>query len=149
MTRKPDICEQTTKFREACLTCPMFLTTAEFLPQHHSHRQQVLRIISAAEARGQVRLVEMKEQVLGNLDRIITTLQDDPQPGEEITDASLTTPITSSPRHVNAPRAPTAAPSPHYAEWTPPACRSPSTPSPAKPASPDRGSTPNPTCGPR
>lgn len=80
--------QQTCPHANACLTCPMFLTTAEFLPQHHSHRQQVLHIISAAEARGQTRLVEMNEQVLGNLDRIITTLQDDPQPGEEITNAS-------------------------------------------------------------
>ena len=24
----------------ACLTCPMFLTTSEFLPQHHAQRQQ-------------------------------------------------------------------------------------------------------------
>jgi len=80
--------QQTCPHANACLTCPMFLTTAEFLPQHHSHRQQVLHIISAAEARGQTRLVEMNEQVLGNLDRIITTLQDDSQPGEEITNAS-------------------------------------------------------------
>ena len=40
------------KFREACLTCPMFLTTAEFLPQHHQQRQQTLQLIAAAEARG-------------------------------------------------------------------------------------------------
>jgi len=66
----------------------MFLTTAEFLPQHRTHRGQVIELITAAEARGQTRLVEMNEQVLGNLDRIITTLQDDPQPGEEITNAS-------------------------------------------------------------
>jgi hypothetical protein len=65
------------KFREACLTCPMFVTTPEFLPQHHEHRQQVLQIISAAEARGQLRLVEMNQQVLGNLDTIITSLETD------------------------------------------------------------------------
>ncbi len=61
----------------ACLTCPMFITTPEFLPQHHEHRQQTLQIITAAQARGQQRLVEMNQQVLGNLDRIITTLTDD------------------------------------------------------------------------
>lgn len=61
----------------SCLTCPMFVTTAEFLPQHHQHRQQVLQIISAAEARGQQRLVEMNQQVLGNLDTIITSLEND------------------------------------------------------------------------
>jgi hypothetical protein len=55
----------------------MFVTTPEFLPQHHQQRQQVLQIMSAAEARGQLRLVEMNQQVLGNLDRIITALKDE------------------------------------------------------------------------
>jgi integrase len=58
----------------ACLTCPMFLTTPEFLPQHRTHRQQVIELITAAEARGQTRLTEMNQQVLGNLDRITTAL---------------------------------------------------------------------------
>ena len=65
------------KFREACLTCPMFVTTAEFLPKHREQRQQVVQIISAADARGQHRLVEMNQQVLGNLDNIITALEND------------------------------------------------------------------------
>ena len=34
----------------SCLTCPMFVTTAEFLPQHHAQRQATLQIITAAEA---------------------------------------------------------------------------------------------------
>jgi hypothetical protein len=55
----------------------MFITTPEFLPQHHDHRQQIVQIISAAEARGQTRLAEMNQQVLANLDNIITGLQDD------------------------------------------------------------------------
>lgn len=55
----------------------MFVTTPDFLPQHREHRQQVLQIITAAEARGQQRLVEMNQQVLGNLDQIITALDDD------------------------------------------------------------------------
>ena len=73
----------------ACLTCPMFVTTPEFLPQHREHRQQVLQIITAAEARGQLRMAEMNQQVLVNLDNIITTLQADPGPeGREAADAS-------------------------------------------------------------
>jgi integrase len=59
----------------ACLTCPMFVTTPQFLPQHHQQRQQVIQIISAAEARGQQRLAEMNRQVLGNLDQIIAALE--------------------------------------------------------------------------
>lgn len=62
------------KFREACLTCPMFLTTGEFLPQRREQRQQTLQLITAAEARGQQRLTEMNRQVLHNLDTIITAL---------------------------------------------------------------------------
>ena len=61
----------------ACLTCPMFLTTSEFLPQHNGQRQQVLQLITAAEANGHTRIVEMNRQVLENLDRIITALKDD------------------------------------------------------------------------
>jgi hypothetical protein len=57
----------------------MFITTAEFLPQHREHRQQTLQIISAAEARGQKRLVEMNRQVADNLKKIITSLEDDGQ----------------------------------------------------------------------
>jgi len=69
--------QKTCPHANACLTCPMFLTTAEFLPQHRTHRGQVIELITAAEARGQTRLVEMNQQVLGNLDRIIDTLADD------------------------------------------------------------------------
>lgn len=69
--------QQTCPHANACLTCPTFLTTAEFLPQHREHRTQILQILSAAEARGQQRIVEMNTQVLGNLDRIIDALGDD------------------------------------------------------------------------
>ena len=71
----------------ACLTCPMFVTTPEFLHQHREHRQQVLQIITAAEARGQARLAEMNQQVLGNLDNIITALEADTD-RKEAADAS-------------------------------------------------------------
>jgi hypothetical protein len=56
----------------------MFVTTEEFLPQHHAQRQATLQIISAAEARGHARVAEMNRQVAGNLDKIIATLE----PGE-------------------------------------------------------------------
>ena len=61
----------------SCLTCPMFVTTAEFLPQHHAQRQATLQIISAAEAAGHVRVAEMNRQVAGNLDKIITGLENE------------------------------------------------------------------------
>lgn len=59
----------------------MFITTPEFLPEHHQHRSQVLQIISAAEARGQQRLAEMNQQVLTNLEKIITALESDRDTG--------------------------------------------------------------------
>jgi len=70
--------QQTCPHANACLTCPMFVTTAEFLPQHREQRHQTLQIISAAEARGQARVVEMNRHVLGNLDHVITALESEP-----------------------------------------------------------------------
>ena len=70
--------QQACPHANACLTCPMFITTPEFLPQHRQHRGEVLQIISAAEARGQHRLAEMNQQVLANLDTVITALNDQP-----------------------------------------------------------------------
>ena len=61
----------------SCLTCPMFATTAQFLPQHHAQRQATWQIISAAEAAGHVRVAEMNRQVAGNLDKIITALENE------------------------------------------------------------------------
>lgn len=71
--------QQSCPHANACLTCPMFITTPEFLPQHRQHRGEVLQIITAAEARGQHRLVEMNRQILTNLDTVITSLTDDPE----------------------------------------------------------------------
>jgi len=66
----------------------MFITTAEFLPQHRQQHQQLLQIISAAQARGQTRLAEMNRQVADNLNKVITALEED-QPGrQETADAS-------------------------------------------------------------
>lgn len=66
----------------------MFITTPEFLPQHREQRQQLLQIVSAAEARGRARVVEMNRQVLGNPEQIITALEADPDEPEATADAS-------------------------------------------------------------
>jgi integrase len=71
----------------ACLTCPMFLTTVEFLPHHRRQREEVVQLVKVAEARGQRRLVEMNRQVLANLDRIISGLEED-STDTEVPDAS-------------------------------------------------------------
>jgi len=61
----------------------MFVTTAEFLPQHHAQRRHTLQIITAAEAAGHARVAEMNKQVAGNLDKIIATLEDGGEHDEE------------------------------------------------------------------
>ena len=61
----------------------MFVTTPEFLPQHHAQRQATLQIITAAEAAGHARVAEMNKQVTGNLDKIITALETGRQDNRE------------------------------------------------------------------
>jgi integrase len=80
--------QQTCPHANACLTCPMFVTTPEFLSQHRQQRQQLLQIVSAAQARGQARVVEMNRQVLGNLEQVIASLEADPEQPETTADAS-------------------------------------------------------------
>ena len=66
----------------------MFLTTAEFLPQHRAQQQATLQIITAAETAGNARVAEMNRQVAGNLARIITALEADSYDGQQVaTDA--------------------------------------------------------------
>jgi integrase len=72
----------------SCLTCPMFVTTAEFLPQHHAQRKKALQIITTAEAAGHARVAEMNRHVAGNLDKIIATLESEGQDEEAAADAS-------------------------------------------------------------
>jgi integrase len=68
---------KTCQHANACLTCPMFITTVEFLPHHEAHHQQTLQLIAAAEARDQKRLAEMNRTVATNLEKIISSLRDD------------------------------------------------------------------------
>jgi hypothetical protein len=72
----------------ACLTCPMFVTTPQFLPQHHAQRQATLALITAAEAAGHTRVAEMNKQVAANLGKIITALEDDADSHQAAADAS-------------------------------------------------------------
>ena len=79
---------KTCEHANACLTCPLFLTTSEFLPHHRQQHQQTPQIITAAQARGQTRMVAMNQQVADNLEKIITSLEDDGSTGEAAVDAS-------------------------------------------------------------
>jgi hypothetical protein len=62
----------------ACLTCPLFVTTAEFLPQHHQQLAATRALITRAETDGHIRLAEMNRSVETNLLTIISTLEHDP-----------------------------------------------------------------------
>jgi integrase len=69
--------QQRCEFANACLTCPMFVTTAEFLPQHHQQLSTTRKLIARAEADGQMRMVEMNRSVEANLVAIVHALDPD------------------------------------------------------------------------
>lgn len=70
----------------ACLTCPVFLTGPEFLPELREHRGRTLTLIDRAQATGQTRVAEMNTQVLTNLNRMISEVEED-DGGDEAADA--------------------------------------------------------------
>ena len=59
----------------ACLTCPDFQTTPEFLDIHRSQAETNRRLIARAETNGQFRLAENLQQVQHSLERIIPALE--------------------------------------------------------------------------
>jgi hypothetical protein len=59
----------------ACLTCPDFQTTAEFLPVHYQQAELTRELLAAAEAAGRQRQAQNHRTVLVNLDKIIASLQ--------------------------------------------------------------------------
>lgn len=62
----------------ACLTCPVFITGPEFLPELREHRGRTLTLIGKAEADGHTRVVQMNAEVLANLDKMIGEIDDEP-----------------------------------------------------------------------
>jgi len=66
--------QKSCQYANACLTCPVFVTTEEFLPEHHRQLDATRALISQAEHRGQDRVVEMNRTVERNLLAIITGL---------------------------------------------------------------------------
>jgi integrase len=69
----------------ACLTCPVFLTGPEFLPELREQRHRTLTLLDVSTSKGHTRVVEMNQQVLANLDRMITEVEKDEQ--EDAADA--------------------------------------------------------------
>jgi len=62
----------------ACLTCPVFLTGPEFLPELREHRGRTLTLIDKAEANGHTRVAQMNNEVLTNLDKMIGGIGEEP-----------------------------------------------------------------------
>lgn len=71
----------------ACLTCPVFLTGPEFLPELREHRGRTLTLIQDAEACGHTRVAQMNQQVLTNLDRMIGGVDEGHEAGDGTADA--------------------------------------------------------------
>ena len=59
------------------MTCPVFLTGPEFLPELREHRGRTLTLIQTAQTAGHTRVAQMNQQVLTNLDRILDGLEQD------------------------------------------------------------------------
>jgi len=62
----------------ACLTCPVFVTGPEFLPELREHRGRTLTLLDKAEADGHMRIVQMNTEVLTNLEKMIGQIEHDP-----------------------------------------------------------------------
>jgi len=59
----------------ACLTCPDFQTTPEFLEVHRRQHAETCQLIASADADGRFRLAANHRQVLENLEHVITALE--------------------------------------------------------------------------
>ena len=71
----------------ACLTCPDFQTTIEFLPVHRQQAENNRVLIATAETNGNSRLIANHRKVQESLDRIVPALEAlEPceEPGDEI-----------------------------------------------------------------
>jgi integrase len=66
--------QQSCPYANACLTCPVFVTTAEFLPEHRRQLKATRALIARAEERGQERVAEMNRTVETSLRNIIGAL---------------------------------------------------------------------------
>jgi ferredoxin len=64
--------QQKCEYANACLTCPVFVTTPEFLPQYRRQLEQTQTLINQADLNSHQRLAEMNRTVEKNLLAIIT-----------------------------------------------------------------------------
>lgn len=57
------------------LTCPVFVSGPEFLPELRQQRHRTLTLIEVSSGKGQTRVAEMNQQVLTSLDRMICEIE--------------------------------------------------------------------------
>jgi len=69
----------------ACLTCPVFVSGPEFLPELREQRHRTLTLIEVSTGKSQTRVAEMNQQILTNLDRMIGEIEKNEE--SEATDA--------------------------------------------------------------
>src|SRR6266851_2529079 len=74
--------QQDCPYPNACLTCPDFQTTVQFLPVHRQQAQMTRDLIAAAEAAGRQRLADNHRKVLISLDKIVASLEALPAKGD-------------------------------------------------------------------
>ena len=67
--------QQSCPHANACLTCPVFLTGPEFLPELREHRGRTLTLIQTADTAGHSRVAQMNRQVLTHLDLMIDGIE--------------------------------------------------------------------------
>ena len=65
----------------ACLTCPVFLTGIEFLPELRAQHQRTLTLIDVSTRNGNTRMAEMNQQMLTNLEHMIGEIEKDEHEG--------------------------------------------------------------------
>lgn len=66
--------QQSCPHANACLTCPVFVTTPDFLSEHLAHLKSTKRLIAEAQSAGRSRMVEMNTKVATHLENIISAI---------------------------------------------------------------------------
>lgn len=61
----------------ACLTCPVFVSGPEFLPELREQRHRTLTLIEVSTGKGQTRVAEMNQQVFTHLEKMIGEIEKD------------------------------------------------------------------------
>jgi integrase len=79
--------QKTCPHANACLTCPVFVTGPEFLPELREQHTRTLTLIDNAKGCGHIRIAEMNQQVADNLGRMISQLEERPDEREEAANA--------------------------------------------------------------